>query len=76
MKSLLLMLCASTLLLAQAANAEPKGKGPGYWTKRPGVLKPGPSAVINPTVPEPSAMLVFGAGLLAVGIANRRRRSS
>ena len=75
MKSLLLMLCASTLFLAHAANAESKGKGPGYWTKRPGVLKPGPSAVINPTVPEPSAMLVFGAGLLAVGIANRRRRS-
>ena len=28
-----------------------------------------------PAVPEPSAALVFGAGLLVAGLASRRRRS-
>ena len=66
MKSLLLALCAS-FFFAQAVQAEPNGNAYGYWEHGPG------SRVAGATVPEPTSMLVFGVGLLAVGISSRRR---
>ena len=67
MRPVLLALCASSFFLAQPAYAEPNGKAIGYWENGPG------SRVTSPVTPEPSAMLVFGAGLLVVGIASRRK---
>jgi len=59
------------MALATTADAGNKGKGKGYAKgNRPRVDRPMPS------VPEPTAALAFGAGLLAISAATRRRGRS
>jgi len=57
------------LFTAPVSHAEPKGPAYGYWKNREGRR-------LDPAIPEPSASLVFGVGLLTVAAAARRRDSA
>jgi len=69
MKLTLPALMMLALFAAPVSHAEPKGPAYGYWRSRVGTR-------LDPAIPEPSACLVFGVGLLTVAAAARRRDSA
>lgn len=63
-------LVAGTFALAALATATTASADRrGWWNPRP---RP-PATKPGPAIPEPTAALAFGLGLLAVGAATRRR---
>jgi len=74
MKSAFRALALVALLAAPVAHASGSGDGQGQnQGSDGGTWRGGPIGRLDPAIPEPSAVLVFGVGLLTIGSAARRR---
>jgi hypothetical protein len=74
MRILLILLVAMAGLGADCGGGSSHGDAAGSSSSSFSVAKTGDTRGDLAPVPEPSALLVFGAGLLVAGAATRRNR--